>query len=92
MKDRRTLGDEQAWWEHEDRRSKAMIFIREFTATNGYPPTRREIGAHLGMKSPSTAQALIDDMIREGLIQVTPRVPRSVVISGTVMKQGEVTM
>jgi len=35
---------------------KCLAFIADFVATNGYPPSVRAIGAHMGYTSSSTTQ------------------------------------
>ena len=44
-------------------------FIRDFSRENGYPPTVREIGEHLGLKSPSTVKFHLDFIREAGFIQ-----------------------
>lgn len=46
----------------------ACMFIDQFHSVNGYPPTIRELGAHLKMASPSTAHDFVKRMKRRGLI------------------------
>ena len=41
-------------------------FIRDFSRENGYPPTVREIGEHLGLKSPSTVKFHLDNLREAG--------------------------
>ncbi|MGA1037201.1 MAG: repressor LexA, partial [Ilumatobacteraceae bacterium] len=43
------------------------MFIDQFHSVNGYPPTIRELGAHLKMASPSTAHDFVKRMERRGL-------------------------
>lgn len=47
---------------------QACMFIDQFHQRNGYPPTIRELGAHLNMASPSTAHSFVKRMVRRGLI------------------------
>ena len=44
-------------------------FIRDFSRENGYPPTVREIGEHLGLKSPSTVKFHLDNLREAGYLQ-----------------------
>lgn len=74
-----------------DRHDEALAFIRRFISLSGYPPSRREIADSLGM-SVSTVQILIQSLIDEGLITVSPRVSRGVVITGSNMKHQEVAL
>lgn len=51
------------------KQQKIYDFIREFSRDYGYPPTVREIGEHLGLKSPSTVKFHLDNLRAAGLIQ-----------------------
>lgn len=51
------------------KQQKIYDFIREFSRDCGYPPTVREIGEHLGLKSPSTVKFHLDNLRSAGLIQ-----------------------
>ena len=42
-------------------------FIRTFTRQMGYPPTVREIGQHVGVRSPSTVKYHLDHLRQAGL-------------------------
>ena len=44
-------------------------FIRTFTRRQGYPPTLREIGQAVGVRSPSTVKYHLDNLRQVGLIQ-----------------------
>ena len=44
-------------------------FIRTFTRQTGYPPTLREIGQNVGVRSPSTVKYHLDNLRAAGLIQ-----------------------
>ena len=44
-------------------------FIRTFTRQMGYPPTVREIGQHVGVRSPSTVKYHLDHLRQAGLLQ-----------------------
>ncbi len=43
-------------------------FIRESTQANGYPPTLREIGRQVGVRSPSTVKYHLDNLRALGLL------------------------
>jgi repressor LexA len=51
------------------KQQKIYDFIRDFSREYGYPPTVREIGEHLGLKSPSTVKFHLDNLRAAGLIQ-----------------------
>lgn len=47
---------------------RAILFINEFAAERGYPPTIRQIAAGLGMKSPSGAHRLVEALEDAGML------------------------
>ncbi len=55
-------------------------YIKEFIALNSYPPTVREIGAALGLKSTSTVHMHISKLAEKGLIVCNPSKQRSITI------------
>lgn len=70
-----------------DADAAALIrFVRVYTDMHGYPPNRREMAKYLD-RSPSTTQMIVNRMIAEGLLTVTPLVARSVVVTGAAMKE-----
>lgn len=74
-----------------ERHDEALDFIMEYRKLAGYAPSRRELATALGM-SLSTAQQLIDDLVEQKLIETTPGVARSTIVTGSVMKHGEVAL
>ena len=59
------------------RQEQVLSFIREFTRTNGYPPTVREIGSELELSSPSTVHVHLGNLERLGFIRRDPTKPRA---------------
>lgn len=57
---------------------RILNFVSGFTAEHGYGPTIREIGAAVGIKSPSTVSDYLVRMTRDGLITSTPGISRSI--------------
>ena len=55
-------------------------YIKEFIAVNSYPPTVREIGAALGLKSTSTVHMHITNLAEKGLIICNPSKQRSITL------------
>ena len=51
------------------KQQKIYDFIREFSREYGYPPTVREIGDNLGLKSPSTVKFHLDNLRAAGVLQ-----------------------
>jgi repressor LexA len=52
--------------------------IREWVEHNGYPPTVREIGAAVGLRSPSSVAHHLKALERRGLVRRAARGPRAV--------------
>ena len=59
-----------------ERHEEIYVFIRDFTKKNGYPPTVREIGRNVGLKSASTVHAYLTQMEEKGLLCKDPTLPR----------------
>lgn len=59
---------------------KVFKYIKEVILEKGYPPTVREIGAELGLKSPATVKTHMDALEAKGYIKRDPSKPRAVEI------------
>ena len=68
------------------RQRQALRFIAEFTATQGWPPTLREIADGLGLASTSGAHWLLKQLEAKGRIVRAPRLPRHVHVVGSAAK------
>ena len=55
--------------ELKDREKRVLEFISQQIRQNGYPPTVRDIGAALGIKSTSTVQKSMEILEQEGCIR-----------------------
>ena len=64
------------------RQQQAYDFICSFTATHGYPPSVREIGAAIGLSSPSTVHSHLHKLEKAGYIRRDPNKPRTIEITG----------
>ena len=53
----------------KEREQKLLAYITEQIKTNGFPPTVRDIGAALGIKSTSTVQKSMEILEKEGCIR-----------------------
>lgn len=53
-------------------------FICAYSQEHGYPPSVREIGAAVGLKSPSTVHAHLKVLEEAGLIRRDPKKPRAI--------------
>jgi repressor LexA len=61
------------------RQKLILAFIQERIKTKGYPPSVREIGAAVGLKSSSTVHAHLMQLQAKGFINKDPSKPRSVI-------------
>jgi repressor LexA len=64
------------------RQSEILTFIKQCIEENGYPPTRAEIAAKLGFKSPNAAEEHLKALARKGAIEMTPGASRGIRIPG----------
>jgi repressor LexA len=60
------------------RQQHILAVIREWVERHGYPPTVREIGAAVGLGSPSSVAHHLNALERRGLLRRAPREPRAV--------------
>jgi repressor LexA len=70
---------------------QVLRVIDRAVARDGYPPTVREIGAAVGLSSPSTVHAHLSTLRRAGCIEVVPEAKRamSVTLLGRSVLNGE---
>jgi len=57
-----------------------LQFIKQHKEQKGYPPTLREIGKAVNLKSTSSVKGYIDRLEKKGLLQRLPLSPRSIEI------------
>lgn len=62
----------------EKRRAQILAFVQEFIDTNGYSPSIAEICNGVGVVSPNAVRNHLQRMQEDGVIDVTPRVARSI--------------
>src|SRR5437667_8722612 len=60
------------------RQQHILAVIREWVERHGYPPTVREIGAAVGLGSPSSVAHHLKALERRGLVRRAARGPRAV--------------
>jgi repressor LexA len=60
-----------------DRQRAILDYVREYIEQHGYPPTVREIGEAVGLRSPSTVHAHLAQLERAGLLRRDPTKPRA---------------
>ena len=65
-----------------DKQKQILAFIREYTAERGYPPSVREIGAAVGLRSPSTVHAHIKRLQELGYLEKDEHKTRSITLPG----------
>ena len=63
------------------KQQKIYDFIRDFSRAYGYPPTVREIGDSLGLKSPSTVKFHLDNLRAAGFLQWDGGKTRSITLT-----------
>ena len=64
-----------------DKPEKILQFIREFTRENGYPPSVREIGAAVGLKSTSTVHYQLARLREQGFLSGESAKSRAVTLA-----------
>lgn len=52
-----------------EKQQEILNYIQQYSEINGYPPTVREIGAAVGLNSPSTVHGYISRLERDGKIE-----------------------
>lgn len=63
------------------RQQKVLDFLAEYAAAHGYPPTLREIGAHMGIRSTNGVNDHLRALERKGLIRRNLMTSRSSVVT-----------
>ena len=61
-----------------DRQQAILDFLHEYVDQHGYPPTVREMGEAVGLRSPSTVHAHLAQLERAGLLRRDPTKPRAI--------------
>ena len=65
-----------------DTRVRIRQFIIDYISSNGYPPTVREIGNGVGLKSTSTVHSHLQTMRLMGVIEGEIDKPRAIRVPG----------
>jgi repressor LexA len=60
------------------RQTEIFDFIKRYSASNGYPPTVRDIGRAIGLASSSTVHAHLANLEKVGLLRRDPTKPRAI--------------
>jgi repressor LexA len=64
------------------KQQRILAFIEQFTREHKYPPSVREIGAAVGLRSPSTVHAHIKTLTEKGFLQKDDRKTRALSLPG----------
>lgn len=62
-------------------------FVRSYSQERGYPPTIREIGAHLGLRSPSTVSFHLKKLREAGVLNLEEGKTRSITLAEDALPQ-----
>ena len=60
------------------RQRQVLELIKQAVATRGYPPSVREIGQHLGLRSPATVHSHLTALVKAGHIKRDSTKPRAI--------------
>lgn len=60
------------------RQEQILNLIREAIENTGFPPTRAEIAAELGFRSPNAAEEHLQALARKGAIEISPGTSRGI--------------
>lgn len=63
-----------------EKQQRILKYIAEATAAQGYPPSVREIGQHVGLRSSSSVHAQLTTLRERGYLEKNDRKTRSIVI------------
>lgn len=75
------------------KQQEILDYILEFTDEFGYPPSVREIGEHLGLKSPSTVHFHLKGLRAAGMISQAEGKTRSITVhSDSVIHRGKIPL
>jgi repressor LexA len=60
------------------RQAQILKLIEEYTESSGFPPTRNEICAAMGFRSPNAAEEHLRALARKGVIEMVPGASRGI--------------
>lgn len=64
----------------ENRKKEIVAYVKKYSDMNGYPPTIREIGRTVGLKSTASVQYYVSILIGEGRIHKGDTAVRTLVV------------
>lgn len=65
-----------------EKQQEVYNFIKSYIENNGYPPTTREIGAGVSLKSTSSVFVHLETLKGKGLIDFNESSPRTITLCG----------
>lgn len=65
-----------------ERQAAVLAYIRDYQATSGYPPTLREIGAHMGIRSTNGVTDHLRALEKKGAISRADMKSRGITLTG----------
>jgi repressor LexA len=65
-----------------ERQQEILALITDSVAKRGYPPSVRELGASLGLSSPSSVHNHLSSLVEAGYIRRDPTKPRAIEVVG----------
>ncbi|MXX64485.1 MAG: transcriptional repressor LexA [Acidimicrobiia bacterium] len=77
-----TDGLDEAWAGVSPRGRQILELLRQSAVNPGYPPSVREIGRHLGLRSPASVHRHLKDLEEAGYIRRDSTKPRAIVVVG----------
>lgn len=78
MSDRGTTTETLRFEDLSDRQREILELIKATVANRGYPPSVREIGERLGLRSPSTVHSHLSALVEGGFLRRDPSKPRAI--------------
>ncbi|MFQ5522831.1 MAG: transcriptional repressor LexA [Acidimicrobiia bacterium] len=63
-----------------ERQQQVLDYIRATVIARGYPPSVREIGEAVGLRSPSTVHSHLNSLVKAGVLKRDPTKPRAIMI------------
>ena len=69
------------------RQSQILELIQDFIEQTGMPPTRAEIAAELGFKSPNAAEEHLRALQRKGVVELVPGTSRGIRLKDSLRQQ-----
>ena len=75
-----TDGVEDSWADVSPRGRQILELLRQSAVDPGYPPSVREIGRHLGLRSPASVHRHLKDLEEAGYIRRDSTKPRAIVV------------